>query len=57
MIGFGWAMRYPEVVRRLVILNTAAFPLPGQATAVVKLNLVRNTKLGALLVRGFNAFV
>jgi len=56
MIGFGWAMRYPEVVRRLVILNTAAFPLPEGKPLPWQLNLVRNTKLGALLVRGFNAF-
>ena len=56
MIGFGWAMRKPEIVRRLVILNTAAFPLPAGKPLPWQLKLVRNTKLGALLVRGFNAF-
>jgi pimeloyl-ACP methyl ester carboxylesterase len=51
-IGLGWAVCQPERVRRLVILNTAAFHLlPGR-----RLPLVRDTVLGPLLVRGFNAF-
>ena len=29
MIGMGYAARHPERIRRLVILNTAAFPLPA----------------------------
>jgi len=29
MIGMAWAARHPERVARLVILNTAAFPLPS----------------------------
>jgi haloalkane dehalogenase len=55
MIGMGWAVRHPERVRRIVVLNTAAFfpppskPLPGT------LRLTR-TILGSLLVRGLNAF-
>lgn len=56
MIGFGWAMRHPDIVRRLVILNTAAFPLPEGKPLPWQLNLVRNTRLGAFMVRGFNAF-
>jgi haloalkane dehalogenase len=55
MIGFGWAARHPEQVSRLVILNTAAFPLPKDKTFPGPLKLTR-TPLGALLVRGFNAF-
>jgi len=56
MIGFGWAVRNPERVRRLVILNTAAFHLPVAKALPWKLWLVRNTPVGSLLVRGFNAF-
>ncbi|MEN9479536.1 MAG: hypothetical protein RLZZ298_931 [Pseudomonadota bacterium] len=55
MIGFGWAARHPEQVARIVILNTAAFPLPEDKTFPGPLKLTR-TPLGALLVRGFNAF-
>src|SRR5262245_29952549 len=29
MIGSAWATRFPERVKRLVVLNTAAFPLPA----------------------------
>ena len=29
MIGFGWALSHSERVRRLVVLNTSAFPLPA----------------------------
>src|SRR3546814_15171732 len=28
MIGFGWALSHMPQVKRLVVLNTAAFPLP-----------------------------
>ena len=61
MIGFGWALRMPAAVRRLVIFNTAAFPLDATPRGVAKripwqLRLVRDTRLGALLVRGLNAF-
>jgi len=55
MIGMGWAIRHPEQVDRLVILNTAAFPLPAGKRLPRLLKLAR-TPLGALLVRGFNAF-
>lgn len=55
-IGLGWAVRHPELVQRLVILNTAAFHLPAGKKLPWPLWLVRNTALGAILVRGFNAF-
>jgi len=55
-IGFGWAVRHPERVRRLVILNTAAFHLPAGKRMPWQLSLVRDTPLGPLLVRGLNAF-
>jgi haloalkane dehalogenase len=56
MIGMAWAQRHPERVRRLVILNSAAFHLPLGKRLPWSLWLVRNTPLGPLLVRGLNAF-
>ncbi|MDX2428533.1 MAG: alpha/beta fold hydrolase [Xanthomonadales bacterium] len=56
MIGFGWAVDRPEEIGNMVIGNTAAFPLPAEKKLPAALWLVRNTKLGALLVQGLNAF-
>jgi haloalkane dehalogenase len=55
MIGMTWARRRPETVRRLALLNTAAFPLPDNAKLPWQL-LFSRTALGALAIRGFNAF-
>lgn len=55
MIGMAWAVQNPEKIAKLVILNTAAFPLPASKPLPWQLGLVR-TPLGTLLVRGFNAF-
>jgi haloalkane dehalogenase len=55
-IGLGWAIRNPERLARLVILNTAAFHLPPDMTLPWQLWLVRNTPVGPLMVRGLNAF-
>jgi len=55
-IASAWAVRNPERVRKMVVFNTAAFPmLPGKALPAT-LKLVRNTRLGAFLVERFNAF-
>ncbi len=56
MIGLAWAVRNPDRVRRLVILNTAAFHLPKGKRFPWQLWMVRDTPLGPLMVRGFNAF-
>ena len=56
MIGMGYASRYPERIKRLVILNTGAFHLPKAKKLPPALWLGRNTWLGTVLVRGFNAF-
>jgi cis-3-alkyl-4-acyloxetan-2-one decarboxylase len=56
MIGFGWALSHEAQVRRLLITNTAAFPLPAAKPLPWQLKLGRDMKLGALLIRGFNAF-
>ena len=55
-IGMGWAVRHPERVERIVVLNTGAFPNPKDQRLPFTLWLIRNTFLGPLLVRGFNAF-
>ncbi len=56
MIGMAWAVRHPRRVERLVLLNTAAFHLPESKRLPWTLRLVRNTGLGAGLVKHFNAF-
>lgn len=56
MIGMAWAVRHPERIRRLVILNTAAFHLPKEKRFPLPLRICRDTLPGALLVRGLNAF-
>jgi pimeloyl-ACP methyl ester carboxylesterase len=56
MIGFGWALRHPARVVRLVVLNTGAFPLPASKPMPWQLSLGRDSKFGALLIRGLNAF-
>ncbi|TMM46532.1 alpha/beta fold hydrolase [Colwellia ponticola] len=56
MIGMGYAARYPERIKRLVILNTGAFHLPKAKKLPPALWLGRNTFVGTLLVRGLNAF-
>lgn len=52
-IGFGLAARRPDLIGRLVILNTAAFPsarIPG------RIALCKTAFPGTLLVRGANGF-
>jgi haloalkane dehalogenase len=56
MIGTAWATRFPERVKRLVVLNTAAFHLPPGKRLPLSLRVGRNTTLGAVLIRGFNMF-
>jgi haloalkane dehalogenase len=56
MIGMAYAVRHPERIRRLVILNTGAFPLPPGKPFPLALRICRDSLVGALLVRGFNAF-
>jgi haloalkane dehalogenase len=56
MIGMAWAVAHPERVDRIVLLNTAAFPLPAVKRMPVSLRLARVPGLGAALVRSANAF-
>lgn len=56
-IGMGYATRHPERIKQLVILNTAAFELPESKGQIPKaLKLGRDTRLGAWLIDGLNAF-
>ncbi|HVS52325.1 MAG TPA: alpha/beta fold hydrolase [Opitutaceae bacterium] len=52
-IGFGFAARHPELIRRIVILNTAAFTIDRIPARIA---LCRVPLLGPLIVRGFNGF-
>jgi haloalkane dehalogenase len=56
MIGMAYAVRHPERIKRLVILNTGAFHLPQTKPFPLGLRICRDTVIGTLLVRGFNAF-
>ena len=52
-IGMGFAVRHPQKIKRLVLFNTAAFL---SQKIPVRLLLCRVPFLGALAIRGFNAF-
>ena len=56
MIGFGWALSHMAQVRRLVILNTAAFPMPAAKRFPRRLALGRDSRIGGWLIRRFNLF-
>lgn len=52
-IGFGFAARHPELIGRLVILNTAAF---ASRRIPARIALCKLPVIGPLLVRGLNGF-
>jgi haloalkane dehalogenase len=52
-IGMGYAVRNPQRIARLVVLNTAAFT---GGRAPLRIRACRTPLLGPLAVRGFNAF-
>lgn len=57
MIGMACALRKPERISRLVLLNTAAFRLPSSKHFPMRLRWIRGGgPLAALAVRGFNLF-
>ncbi len=55
MIGMAYASRRPERIKRIILMNTGAFFLPKEKPFPLALRLAR-TALGAVLIRGFNAF-
>lgn len=52
-IGMGLAVRFPERVESLVVMNTAAFP---SQRIPLRIRICRVPLLGDLIVRGFNGF-
>ncbi len=56
MIGFGWALRDPARIERLVITNTASFPLPQAKRFPKRLAMGRDSRFGGWLIRKFNLF-
>ena len=56
MIGFGWALSHMAQVKRLVITNTAAFPLPAAKRFPKRLAMGRDSHVGGWLIRRFNLF-
>jgi haloalkane dehalogenase len=56
MIGFGWALSHLPQVQRLVVLNTAAFPLPSAKPMPWQLSMGRDSRVGGWLIRRFNLF-
>ncbi|MBL9202802.1 MAG: alpha/beta fold hydrolase [Opitutaceae bacterium] len=52
-IGFGFAVKHPALIGRIVILNTAAFVSPRIPARIA---LCKLPLLGPLLVRGLNGF-
>jgi cis-3-alkyl-4-acyloxetan-2-one decarboxylase len=52
-IGMGFAVRRPELIRRFVVLNTAAFP---SERIPFSIDICRIPGFGALMIRGLNAF-
>ena len=56
MIGFAFATRYPELIERLVVFNTAAFHNPRGQELPLSIRLCRDRFVGEWLVRGLGAF-
>jgi haloalkane dehalogenase len=56
MIGSAWAVQRPDLINKLVIMNTAAFPIPEDKRMPPALSLVRDLKFGQYLTTRFNAF-
>jgi haloalkane dehalogenase len=56
MIGMTYAVRHPERIARIIVLNTGGFSLPKTKRMPWQLKVARTPLLGAVLVRGFNAF-
>jgi haloalkane dehalogenase len=56
IIGMAYASPRPERIKRLIVLNTAAFHLPEGKRLPWSLRLFRNPFLGPFLTRGLNAF-
>jgi len=57
MIGMAYALRHPEKICRLVVMNTAAFLPPTAKRIPLRLSIIRRSgPMAALAVLGFNIF-
>ena len=56
MIAMGWAVRHPERVASIVLMNTAAFHLPPDMKIPASLAFVRDTRLASWMVAHLNLF-
>ena len=57
MIGMTYAVKYPERIGRIILMNTAAFLPPKGKSLPLRLRLVRNSgPVAAFFVLGFNLF-
>ena len=54
-IAMAWAVKRPERVRRIVLLNTWAFTIPPEESLPFGLKFCR-TRIGAFAINRFNAF-
>ncbi len=52
-IGFGFAAKHPELIGKLVVLNTGAF---ASSRLPARIALCKAPVIGPILVRGFNGF-
>jgi cis-3-alkyl-4-acyloxetan-2-one decarboxylase len=55
-IGFGFAVRHPERIKRIVVFNSAAFPWPAGKKFPWILRLCRKSTLAGYLIQRFNGF-
>lgn len=56
MIGMAYAMRNPESIKKLVILNSFAFHFPIEKKLPFNMRILRNTEMGGAIARHFNLF-
>ena len=56
IIGMAYAVKHPERVKRIIIMNTAAFFPPGNKKLPLRLRIIRNYPFAGLAVLGFNLF-
>ncbi|MBU4388112.1 MAG: alpha/beta hydrolase, partial [Proteobacteria bacterium] len=57
IIGMAYAVKHPERVKRIIIMNTAAFFPPKNKKLPIRLSLIRNVcPFARVAVLGFNLF-
>lgn len=57
MIGMAYAVRHPERIKRLIVLNTAGFLLPKGKRLPLRLRISRNFEpFSTVAIRGLNLF-